>query len=169
MPHRTFAFFTTEPNDVVGAVHPKAMPVILTSGEDQATWFTTPWSEARKLQRPLANGELEIVHRTALEYLPGVEGIPSGDPLRIGAPRVTMGGLRKRATSQLDGLAAVSGPSVDQGFIARLAGLRHPFRRRTHRLFGSQELLLNARPAVNEHPVPLKPENIEANACHRDR
>jgi hypothetical protein len=41
------------------------------------------WSEAKKLQRPLADGELEIVHRTALKYLPGVEGIPSGDPLRM--------------------------------------------------------------------------------------
>jgi hypothetical protein len=35
------------------------------------------------LQRPLADGELEIVHRTALKYLPGVDGIPSGDPLRM--------------------------------------------------------------------------------------
>ena len=85
MPHTTFAFFTTEPNDVVRAVHPKAMPVILKTGEEQATWLTAPWTEARKLQRPLADGELEIVHRTALKYLPGVEGIPSGDPLRMAA------------------------------------------------------------------------------------
>lgn len=86
MAHLTFAFFTTEPNDVVGAVHPKAMPVILTTGEEQARWLTAPWSEARSLQRPLADGELEIVHRTALKYLPGVEGIPSGDPLRMAVP-----------------------------------------------------------------------------------
>jgi putative SOS response-associated peptidase YedK len=83
MEHVTFAFFTTEPNDVVGAIHPKAMPVILNSEEDRETWLRATWSEARKLQRPLADGELEIVHRTALKYLPGVEGIPSGDPLRI--------------------------------------------------------------------------------------
>ncbi len=83
--HLVFAFFTTAPNDVVGAVHPKAMPVILTSGEEQAQWLTAPWSEARKLQRPLPDGELEIVHRTALRYLPGVDGIPSGDPLRLNA------------------------------------------------------------------------------------
>lgn len=85
MPHLTFAFFTTEPNDVVGAVHPKAMPVILKTGDEQATWLTAPWSEAKALQKPLPNGELEIVHRTALKYLPGVESIPSGDPLRINA------------------------------------------------------------------------------------
>jgi hypothetical protein len=48
--------------------------------------MTASWSEARRLQRPLADGELEIVHRTALKYLPGVEGIPSGDPLRVTSP-----------------------------------------------------------------------------------
>jgi putative SOS response-associated peptidase YedK len=85
MEHLTFAYFTTEPNDVVGAVHPKAMPVILNSEEDRETWLKAPWSEASKLQRPLAEGELEIVHRTALKYLPGVEGIPCGDPLRMPA------------------------------------------------------------------------------------
>jgi putative SOS response-associated peptidase YedK len=84
--HLVFAFFTTEPNDVVKPVHKKAMPVILKSGEEQATWLTAPWNEARKLQRPLADGELEIVHRTAIKYLPGVEGIPTGDPLRVGSP-----------------------------------------------------------------------------------
>jgi len=87
MDHLIFAFFTTEPNDVVGAVHQKAMPVILNSEEDREAWLTAPWSEARKLQRPLADGELEIVHRTALKYLPGVEGIPSGDPLRMSQPK----------------------------------------------------------------------------------
>ena len=83
MDHLVFAFFTTEPNDVVRAIHPKAMPETLASEQDRETWLTAPWSEARKLQRPTADGELEIVHRTALKYLPGVEGIPSGDPLRI--------------------------------------------------------------------------------------
>ena len=80
--HLVFAFFT---NDVVGAIHQKAMPVILTSEGERETWLTAPWSEAKKLQRLMADGELEIVHRTALKYLPGVEGIPSGDPLRISA------------------------------------------------------------------------------------
>lgn len=61
------------------------MPVILKRGEEQATWLTAPWNEAKALQKPLPDGELEIVHRTALKYLPGVEGIPSGDPLRMNA------------------------------------------------------------------------------------
>ena len=86
MEHVTFAFFTTEPNDVVGTVHPKAMPVILNSEADRETWLQAPWAEARRLQRPLPDGELKIVHRTALKYLPGIESIPSGDPLRVSVP-----------------------------------------------------------------------------------
>jgi putative SOS response-associated peptidase YedK len=61
--HTLFGFLTTEANDVVGAVHPKAMPVILTSPEDFETWMTAPAEEALKLQRPLAEGELTIVAR----------------------------------------------------------------------------------------------------------
>lgn len=85
MEHLVFGFFTTEPNDVVGAIHPKAMPVILTTEEQRETWLNAPWEQARRLQRPLPNGELQIVHKTALKYLPGVEGVPSGDPLRLSA------------------------------------------------------------------------------------
>lgn len=80
--HQVFGFFTTTPNDVVGAIHPKAMPVILTTEEEREAWLTAPWSDARKLQRPLPDGMLTIVHRTPLKMLPGVDGIPSGDPLR---------------------------------------------------------------------------------------
>ena len=35
-----FAFLTTEPNAEVGAIHPKAMPVILTTPEEVETWMT---------------------------------------------------------------------------------------------------------------------------------
>jgi putative SOS response-associated peptidase YedK len=86
MDHDIFAFLTTKPNDVVGAIHEKAMPVILRTDEEYETWLGAPWSEAKALQRPLPNGELKIVHRTPLKVLPGVEGIPSGDPLRISPP-----------------------------------------------------------------------------------
>ena len=60
-----FAFLTSEPNAEVGAVHPKAMPVILTEAQDLETWLAAPWPEATRLQRPLTDGSLRIVARGA--------------------------------------------------------------------------------------------------------
>jgi putative SOS response-associated peptidase YedK len=61
--HQLFGFLTTEANDVVGAVNPKAMPVILTTPDEIETWMTAPAEEALKLQRPLPDGTLKIVGR----------------------------------------------------------------------------------------------------------
>jgi putative SOS response-associated peptidase YedK len=58
-----FAFLTTEPNAEVGAVHPKAMPVILTTEEEREVWLRADWSDAAGLQRPLPDGALRIVGR----------------------------------------------------------------------------------------------------------
>jgi len=66
-----YAFLTTEPNAEVGAIHPKAMPVILTTPEKVGTWMTAPADEALKLQRPLPDGALRIVAR-------GVKEDPAG-------------------------------------------------------------------------------------------
>ena len=56
-----FAFLTCPPNAEVGAVHPKAMPVILTEPRDWHRWLNAPTPEALALQRPLPDGSLHIV------------------------------------------------------------------------------------------------------------
>jgi putative SOS response-associated peptidase YedK len=56
-----FGFLTTEPNNEVGAIHLKAMPVVLTTADEIETWLTAPADEALKLQRPLSDGSLTIV------------------------------------------------------------------------------------------------------------
>ena len=58
-----FAFLTTEPNKEVGEIHPKAMPVILTTADECETWLNAPTPEEMKLQRPLPDGALTIVAR----------------------------------------------------------------------------------------------------------
>ena len=56
-----YGFLTTEANRTVGAIHPKAMPVILTRPKDWKTWLTAPLEEAKALQRPLPDDALILV------------------------------------------------------------------------------------------------------------
>ncbi len=58
-----YAFLTTTPNVEVKAIHPKAMPVILTTQAEVDTWLTAPTKDALALQRPLPDGALRIVAR----------------------------------------------------------------------------------------------------------
>jgi putative SOS response-associated peptidase YedK len=59
--HNLFGFLTCDANAVVGPIHPKAMPVILTTPDEVDTWLSAPAAAALQLQRPLADHGLRIV------------------------------------------------------------------------------------------------------------
>lgn len=80
--HDTFAFLTTKSNDVVGAIHEKAMPAILTARDEIEAWLNEPWAEAKKLQRPLPDRALFAKARQPLGHDSDGRPFPKGDPLR---------------------------------------------------------------------------------------
>ena len=69
-----FAFLTINPNAEVGAIHPKAMPVILTEPQEWDAWLSAQWAEAKALQRPLPDGSLRIVAQGSRQDPPKAEG-----------------------------------------------------------------------------------------------
>ncbi|MHB2165765.1 SOS response-associated peptidase [Alsobacter sp. R-9] len=61
--HLVFSFLTCEPNAEVGAIHPKAMPVVLAEPEAMERWLSAPAEELGSLQVPLPDGSLSVVAR----------------------------------------------------------------------------------------------------------
>lgn len=59
--HELFGFLTTDANVVVCPIHPRAMPVILTTPDECDAWLSAPLDEALRLQRPLPDDALWIV------------------------------------------------------------------------------------------------------------
>ncbi len=59
--HELFGLLTTEPSAIVARIHPKAMPVILTTPAEVDRWLGAETPDALELQRPLPDEALRIV------------------------------------------------------------------------------------------------------------
>ena len=59
-PLRAYAFLTCAPNALVGAVHPKAMPVILDPA-DYDRWLDAPVDQAVALAQPIASDLMTMI------------------------------------------------------------------------------------------------------------
>jgi putative SOS response-associated peptidase YedK len=62
---------------MVAPVHSKAMPVLLTSPDEQAAWLSAPLEEALKLQRPLPDDALRMAAlvEKADEWVPALPSL----------------------------------------------------------------------------------------------
>ena len=73
--YELFGFLTTEANAIVAPIHPKAMPVILTTAAEVDMWLQSDAPEALELQRPLREDALRIVAKGEREDGPAVAAV----------------------------------------------------------------------------------------------
>jgi putative SOS response-associated peptidase YedK len=66
-----FAFLTCAANELVGRVHPKAMPVILDTPDEASRWLRVGGDEAAAMQCPLAH---EAMHEIEVADIPPPQG-----------------------------------------------------------------------------------------------
>jgi putative SOS response-associated peptidase YedK len=77
--HELFGFLTTEPDAVVAPIHPKAMPVMLTTPAEVDLWLLADAPRALELQRSLPDDALQIVLSGEKEDTPRGGPTPRGD------------------------------------------------------------------------------------------
>jgi putative SOS response-associated peptidase YedK len=58
------AFLTCAPNETVGAIHPKAMPVMLRP-QDHEVWLDAPRAEAVSLAKSFADDDMRVLDRAS--------------------------------------------------------------------------------------------------------
>jgi SOS response associated peptidase (SRAP) len=59
--HELFGFLTTDANAIVAPIHPKAMPIILTTAAEVDQWLEADTADTLALRRPLPDDALPIV------------------------------------------------------------------------------------------------------------
>lgn len=59
--HLLYAFMTSTPNKLIAPYHPKAMPVCLTTAEEQDRWLRAPIDELESIQQPGPEDMLQVV------------------------------------------------------------------------------------------------------------
>jgi putative SOS response-associated peptidase YedK len=70
-----YAFLTTEPNAEVVAIHPKEMPVILTTPEEVETWMTAHLDEALKRSGRFRTESCGSLRRPSRKMLAGNDAV----------------------------------------------------------------------------------------------